>query len=107
MNLDFTRLKSISGDVAVNERSSLTFYPSIEREKEQMASELEEARKIQWRYAENTMKTNQLRVDINKSVNKGVSAYEILLKALECIALMTNDPAFYNYNKRKLESRNL
>lgn len=116
-NLNFTKLNGISvsalkdsednlkgmSNMSKSSKSSAR-YPKIETEREQLAKGLEEARKIHWEYAENTMKTDQLRIWINKAVNEGKSVLDILLKALECIALMTNDPHFFERNKCRLEA---
>ena len=53
-------------------------------------------------YAENIRKSEQLRASINKGIAAGQDVTELLLMALECIALMTNEPFFYRQNKDEL-----
>ena len=55
-------------------------------------------------HQENIKRAEQLRTDINKGVQAGEPVYKILLKAIECISLMTGDRVFYDMNKNKLQT---
>lgn len=53
---------------------------------------------------ENIRKAGQLRADINKSIQAGEPIYKVLLKAIECISLMTGEKLFYDMNKENLQT---
>lgn len=53
---------------------------------------------------ENIRKAGQLRADINKSILAGEPIYKVLLKAIECISLMTGEKLFYDMNKENLQT---
>lgn len=53
---------------------------------------------------ENIREAGQLRAEINKSIQAGEPIYGILLKAIECISLMTGDKLFYDANKENLQT---
>ena len=55
-------------------------------------------------HQENIKRAEQLRTDINKGVQAGEPVYKILLKAIECISLMTGDKVFYDMNKDYLQT---
>jgi len=55
--------------------------------------------------ADNTKRSEQLRIKITKDILGGVAVHEILLTALECISTMTGDTAFYEQNKRQLQAQ--
>ena len=55
-------------------------------------------------HQENIKRAEQLRTDINKGVQAGEPVYKILLKAIECISLMTGDRVFYDMNKNNLQT---
>ena len=52
---------------------------------------------------ENIRRAKQLRADINKSIPAGEPIYKVLLKAIECISLMTGEKFFYDMNKENLQ----
>jgi len=53
---------------------------------------------------ENIKKSEQLRAEINKDIQAGEPIYKVLLKAIECISLMTRDKTFYDMNKENLQT---
>lgn len=53
---------------------------------------------------ENIRKAGQLRAEINKGVKAGEPIYKILLKAIECISLMTGEKLFYDANREYLQT---
>ncbi|MGL4546586.1 hypothetical protein [Eubacterium aggregans] len=53
---------------------------------------------------ENIRRAGQLRADINKGVQAGEPIYKLLLKAIECISLMTGEKLFYDANKENLQT---
>ena len=56
------------------------------------------------RQQEHIRKAGQLRADINKGIQAGEPVYKVLLKAIECISLMTGDRVFYDMNKNNLQT---
>ena len=55
-------------------------------------------------HQENIRRAGQLRAEINKGIQAGESVYKVLLKAIECISLMTGDRVFYDMNKSNLQT---
>jgi len=55
-------------------------------------------------HQENIKRAGQLRAEINKGVQAGEPVYRLLLKAIECISLMTGDKLFYDMNKNNLQT---
>lgn len=53
---------------------------------------------------ENVKKSERLRAEINKGIQAGEPIYKVLLKAIECISLMTDDKLFYDMNKSNLQT---
>lgn len=74
-------------------------YLKIKRDKE----DREKARKAYEEYQKNILKSEMLRSEINKDIYNGVDPYNILLKAIECIGLMTSDTLLYTSNIDKLK----
>jgi len=52
---------------------------------------------------ENIRKAGSLRTEITKGIQAGQSTYRLLLKAMECISLMTGDTVFYSQGKDELQ----
>lgn len=52
---------------------------------------------------ENIRKAGGLRTEITKGIQAGQSTYQLLLKAMECISLMTGDGGFYSQGKGDLQ----
>lgn len=76
-------------------------YAQVEREQAAARKAEEYAAKL----AEAGAKSQFLRADINKAVKEGAEPVEILLKALECISLMTGDTVVYRQNERILREK--
>lgn len=73
-------------------------YLTIEKDKEI----LEKAKEAYADYQKNIKATEILRSEINQDIHAGFNLFKTLLKALECISLMTGDNNFYEGNKAKL-----
>ncbi len=69
----------------------------------QLQKELEQARKVYATHQENTKRSELLRADILKGLKHGEKPAVLLLKALECISLMTGNTVFYAQGKKALE----
>lgn len=52
---------------------------------------------------ENIHKEKGIRTEITKGIQAGQSTYRLLLKAMECISLMTGDTVFYKQGKAELQ----
>lgn len=63
----------------------------------------EQQRAVYNEHQANISKAGQLRASINIDIKQGEETYNILLKALECISLMTGDKLFYDANKERLQ----
>lgn len=55
-------------------------------------------------YQQNIARSGQLRTDIIKGVKGGESPYKLLLKAVECISLMTGDRLFLDATRADIKS---
>ena len=55
-------------------------------------------------YQQNISRSGQLRTDIIKGVKAGESPYKLLLKAVECISLMTGDSLFLDATRADIKS---
>ena len=108
--IDFSALDGLSNNLQSNTNNSqiqqpikadIKLYSRLQREQD----EREKIRSAYTEYQDNIRKAGRLRVDINKDIATGVDPCSILLKAIECISLMTGDKAFYTANKGKLRKR--
>lgn len=55
-------------------------------------------------YQANTLKAELHKAEITKGIIAGESPYKLLLKAIECISLMTGEPAYYEHNRANIIS---
>ena len=55
-------------------------------------------------HQENIRRAGQLGAEISKGIQAGEPIYRLLLKAIECISLMTGDKTFYDMNKNNLQT---
>lgn len=76
-------------------------YNKLEKDRENK----ERARKVYDEYQRNTKRTEQLRSQINRGIAEGAETEALLLQALECISLMTDDKLFYSMNRDRLKNR--
>lgn len=96
MALDFTKLDSIAtrsatADLVADEESAKRYnaLESIKKERELL-------RKIHQQRQEDLRKTEELRLSIAKGIDGGEAPASLLLKALECISLLTGDKLTYS-----------
>jgi hypothetical protein len=75
-------------------------YLTIEREKQ----DHERAIEVYKEYQENIKKSEMLRADILKSIKEGLDPYNLLLKTIECISLMTGNPHYYKQGKADIKA---
>ena len=69
---------------------------------DQAKAEREALNKAYQEQQENIRRAGSLRAEISKGVRAGQDPGELLLKALECISLMTGDRVFYEQNRQDL-----
>lgn len=74
--------------------------PDAEREIEALKDELRQAYKT---YQDNIRAAGQLRTEIIKGCKAGEPDRELLLKAIECIGLMTGEGVIYKVCKQALQ----
>lgn len=100
MSLDFTALNAIpaKGDFTPEAPSGAIY--GLEREKQ----ERENARQMYDTYQQNIKRAGTLRGDILKGLRAGEDPLAILLKAVECISLMTGDTVVYTQSKADLQA---
>lgn len=100
------RVNSLKNDLKGNTRdtreisTSTKQYFLINKEKEA----LERANKIYETYQDNIKKSEMLISDILNDIKLGQNPYNLLLKAIECISLMTGNPYYYNQSKDDLQA---
>lgn len=98
MSLDFTALNTIpaKGDFAPEAPSGAIY--GLEREKQAK----DQARQMYETYQQNIKRAGTLRGDIAKGILRGEDPLALLLKAVECISLMTGDTMIYTQSKKDL-----
>lgn len=102
VNISVNDKKSLYGANTVSERHKADNRAVYRLEKEQKRRKnLDE---MYHTYQESIKRAGSLRSEILKDIQKGEASSEILLKAAECISLMTGDTAFYNQVKRDLKA---
>lgn len=112
MALDFTKLDSISAQSAREDfREPLDDVAgnlAIKREKKRYSAlegiqkERELLRKIHLNYQEAFRKSEELRLAIAKGIDTGEAPTSLLLKALECISLLTGDKMTYTQQEKDI-----
>lgn len=86
-------------------RKGLITLDSCKKRKEEIIREYKKASsclEIYEKYQDNIMKSEALRIEINRSND----LQETLLKSLEIVSLLTGDETFYKINARKLGDNN-
>lgn len=73
-------------------------YPKIYNKKKAE----QHTRNVMNNFQDNVKKSERLRIEINKDIAGGKDKADILLKAIECIGLMTGDTAFTEMNTKRL-----
>ena len=102
VNIPINDKKSLYGSIIASERHTANKSAVYRIEKEQQRRKnLDE---MYHTYQESIKKAGSLRSEILKDIQKGEASSEVLLKAAECISLMTGDTAFYNQVKRDLKA---
>lgn len=75
-------------------------YMRIEKDKEIQENSI----KAYKEYQGNIKNSGMLRADILKDIKLGKDPYNLLLKAIKCISLMTGDKHYYNQAKEDLQT---
>lgn len=95
MSIDFRALDSIPAQPEVNPGGAMY---RLNREKQERDS----YRQMCATYQQNIQRAGTLRTDITKGIQNGEDPLALLLKAVECISLMTGDTAIYAKSKEDL-----
>lgn len=77
----------------------------LERQAKEQQKKTEFHAAIMKEYQENIRRSQHIRAEINKDIKQGKDPKAILIKAIECISLLTGDKLFYNQNKAALEEK--
>lgn len=93
MNLDFTALNNISSEPANTTTARKTKVPEQQRDTE-----------VYKKYLINIQKAEALQAEILKGVKAGADTKDLLLKACETIAKLTNNSVFYEQVKREIKT---
>lgn len=68
---------------------------ALQRKADNRSKQLEDSARILKEYQNNKRLTNELVVEITKGLQQGIDIYDLFLKAIEALALATNDTALY------------
>ena len=99
MSLDFTALNSIPEQGAKKPAEAPSGSISrLEREKQKT----ETARQMYATHQRNIQRAGDLRSEIALGIKRGEAPLDLLLKALECISLMTGESTIYTQSKEDL-----
>ncbi|MDR3046771.1 MAG: hypothetical protein LBU51_04035 [Bacteroidales bacterium] len=74
------------------------------KELDQMHQAEQRAAEVYSAHQDAVIKSGQLTSDITKGIQEGQDPYSLLLKAIECISLMTGDRVFYELNKDNIKN---
>lgn len=86
------------------EEAHTTHYRGSIRRLEQERRERERVRRVYATQQENIKRTQALTSEIAKGIQTGEAPLSLLLKALECISLMTGDTLIYSEGKENLRA---
>jgi len=108
VKLDFSILDGVPTSInAGNELKAGKLYYKLEAE-EKLRASIEDAMAKQLEvyaaHQDAIIKAGQLTSDITKGIQSGEKPEILLLKAIECISLITGDKLFYELNKGNLEN---
>ncbi len=68
---------------------------ALQRKADNRSKQLEDSARILKEYQNNKRLTNELVAEITKGLQQGIDIYDLFLKAIEALALATNDTALY------------
>ncbi len=82
--------------------STSHYSPKLQALSDANRRKLENAEMVYAKYQENILKSDGLQCEINRGLKAGESVYNLFLKAVQAISLMTNNPVFYDVAKKDL-----
>lgn len=85
---------------ASQNNTARSIYNPIAEQKEAEAR----YREVYSAYQEAIRRSEGLRAEITKGILQGEAVYNLLLKAIECISLMTGETLFYNQNREQIKA---
>ncbi|MDU1788768.1 MAG: hypothetical protein E6792_01775 [Streptococcus thermophilus] len=68
---------------------------ALQRKADNRQKQLEDSARVLKEYQKNKRLTNELVAEITKGLQQGIDIYDLFLKAIEALALATNDTALY------------
>lgn len=123
MDLDFSKLDSLGSPQKPADELLITDYTNIPKEQEKHVEakpepntqalqrkadnrkkQLEDSAGILKEYQTHKRLTNRLVADITKGLQQGADIYDLFLKAVEALALTTNDTALYERSKQNIKT---
>lgn len=77
---------------------------ALQRKADNRHKQLEDSARILKEYQHNKRITNELVAEITKGLQQGIDIYDLFLKAIEALALTTNDPDLMARSKEAIQS---
>lgn len=77
---------------------------SLQRKADNRHKQLEDSARVLKEYQHNKRLTNELVAELTKGLQQGVDIYELFLKAIEALALTTNEPDLMARSKEAIQS---
>lgn len=77
---------------------------ALQRKADNRHKQLEDSARFLKEYQHNKRLTTELVAEINKGVQQGIDIYDLFLKAIEALALATNDTALYKRTRDNLKA---
>ena len=122
MELDFSKLDSLGSPqkpVDTSKTADYTKLPetpkkpveakigantyTLQRQADSRKKQLEDSAGVLKEYQKNKRLTNRIVADITKGLQQGADIYDLFLKAVEALALTTNDTALYERSKQNMK----
>lgn len=121
MDLDFSKIDSLGSPQKPADTSITTDYSKIpraskkttgnkpevqtlQRKADNRRKQLEDSAGVLKEYQTNKRLTNRLVSEITKGIQQGIDVYDLFLKAVEALALATNDTALYERTRDNLKA---
>lgn len=76
---------------------------ALQRKADNRQQQLEDSARVLKEYQTNKRLTNRLVSEITKGIQQGIDVYDLFLKAVEALALATNDTALYERTRDNLK----
>lgn len=77
---------------------------ALQRKADTRQKQLEDSARVLKEYQHNKRLTNELVAELTKGLQQGIDIYDLFLKAIEALALTTNDPDLMARSKEAIQS---